>query len=384
MLAAVLMPVTRATAQTATNYVVEVGAMLPGTPGESMRFLPSGLDVHDGDTITFVGGFHTATLLPSDTGVVEPARTDADEWIRQNARGVAKPWSLLDLDEDEGTGALKGNNAAVLPPTICGTPTAPCLFDGDTVVNSGLLFFGEGFTVEIDGSAGDVFTVICLAHLHMRMKIRVVDAETPTPTQTEIDSAKEALVAEDTELATALHNRLITKKSKHTTPNGTVVWDAWAGYDAHHVTLFAMYPRTLKIRKGQRVRWHFNQLVSEDHTVTFPLGQGLQIANQLFVPVCDPDGDTGTEPDTQPTSEAPPFCDDPSQLEFDIPSQFALPSGNGRVTSKSDFENSAVRGANVTSDDPYTLRFTKPSGRTPYKYVCLVHPFMRGRVKVRS
>lgn len=386
-LLALIFPVTSAGAQTATNYVVPVGAELDGAPGESMRFFPSTISVHDGDTITFVGGFHTATLLPSDTNTAsQPARTDVAAWVEDNAGGLGKPYSVFTLDPDDGAGALKANNTAALGPGICGTSTAPCSFDGSQVVNSGLLFFGEGFTVEVNGDAGDVFWGVCLLHTHMRMRINIVAEEAEASTQSAIDTASASTLERDSDLGVALDQKLRNKQSKHTTANGTVVWDAWAGYDAHQVTLFAMYPRRLNIKKGQRVRWHFNQLVNEIHTATFPLKRGLNIAAGAFETVCDPDGDSGTEPDTPPTSEAPPFCDDISQLEFDIPKEFGLPSGNGKVSSKSDFENSAVRGPSpeVSSNAPFTLQFTKASGDTPFKYLCLVHPFMRGKVVVRS
>lgn len=314
------------------------------------------------------------------------ARTDVDSWVEENAGSVGKPFSLFSLDPDDGPGALKGNNDAVFGPGICGTATAPCSFDGSTVVNSGLLFFGTGFTVEVNGDAGDVFWAICLAHTHMRMKIKVVADDDDVSTQAEIDATNQETLDQDSDHGAALHRRLLTKQSKHTTKSGQVVWDAWAGYDSHHVTLLGMYPKTLNVKKGQRVRWHFSQLVNEIHTVTFPLKRGLNIASQVFELVCDPDGDSATEADTPPTSEEFPFCADASQIEFDIPKDVALGSGNGKVTSKTDFENSAVRGPapDVSSNAPFTLQFTKPSGKTPYKYVCLIHANMRGKVNVRS
>lgn len=384
VLMALLLPTTGANAQTATNYTVEVGAFLDRLPAESMRFFPSSISVHDGDTITFVGGFHTATLLPSDTPTSQPARTDVQNWIDNNASGLGEPYDFLASDPDDGPGALKANNAAALGPSICGTATAPCSFDGQEVVNAGLLFFHpEGFTTEVTGDAGDIYWAICLVHTHMRMKITIVADDAPATTQAAIDSAKATTLAADQDLAGAVHSRLNTRQSKHTAADGTVVWDAWAGYDTHFVSLFAMYPRTLNIRKGDRVRWHFNQLVYELHTVTFPLAQGLDIANATFLPSCDPDGDSGAGPDTPPTSEAPPFCADPAQLEFDIPSDFSLPSGNGRVTSKTDFENSAARGIGSPTSAAYTLQFPSVSGETPFKYLCMVHPFMRGKVFVK-
>lgn len=382
VLVGLVLPTTGANAQTATNYVVAVGAELEGVPGESMRFFPSSISVHDGDTITFGGRFHTATLLPSDSSTGQPARTDVQSWIDDNASGIGEPFDFFALDPDDGPGATKANNNTVFAPGICGTSTAPCTFDGQEIVNSGLLFFSEeGFTTEITGDPGDVFWAICLVHPHMRMKITVVADNADATTQAAIDAAKATTLAADSDLGRALDARLNTRKSKHTTADGTVVWDAWAGYDTHFVSLYGMYPKSLNIRKGDRVRWHFNTLVYEIHSITFPLAQGLEIANEGFTFWCDPDGDQGTMPDTQ-ASEAPPFCADPTQIEIDFPSEFVLPSGNGRVTSKTDFENSAVRGATAPTNSSYTLAFPEVSGRKPFKYVCLIHAFMRGKVGV--
>ena len=388
VLVALLLPTTTASAQAATNYAVEVGGRVPR--GESMRFFPSSISVHDGDTLTFMGGFHTATLLPSETPTGQPARTDVQNWIDENASGIGEPYEFFALDPDDGPAETKANNAVVFGPTDCGTAAAPCSFDGSEVVNSGLLFFSddpstpafEGFTAEVNGDAGDVFWAVCLVHPHMRMKITIVADGAAATTQEAIDSAKATTLAADTDLAQAVHSRLNTRRSKHKLADGTVVWDAWSGYDTHHVSLYGMYPKTLNVRKGDRVRWHFSQLVNEIHTVTFPLAQGLEIANEGFTFWCDPDGDSGSGPDTQ-AAQAPPFCADPAELEIDFPGEFSLPSGNGRVTSKTDFENSAVRGATAPTSSSYTLRFPAVSGKTPFKYVCLVHSFMRGKVAVR-
>ncbi len=97
IVASLFTPGAPATAQT-TDYDVQVGAPHEGTPSESMRFLPSRLRVHKGDTITFTGGFHTATLLPEDA--------DAQVWVEENVVPADSPFTPFAADEDEGAGAL--------------------------------------------------------------------------------------------------------------------------------------------------------------------------------------------------------------------------------------------------------------------------------------
>jgi hypothetical protein len=85
--------------------------------------------------------------------------------------------------------------------------------------------------------------------------------------------------------------------------------------------------------------------------------------------------------------EAPPFCNDPTQLEFLVGARGIFPQGDGSLTSATDFENSGVRGVDLSAPTaghaPYDLRFPKASGKKPFKYICLVHPFMNGSVVVK-
>ena len=59
-----------------------------------------------------------------------------------------------------------------------------------------------------------------------------------------------------------------------------------------------------------------------------------------------------------------------------------LPQGNGTVTRRKDLESSGVLGSNVPGPAAYDLTFARRLDG-PYKYLCLIHPFMRGRVLVK-
>ena len=56
--------------------------------------------------------------------------------------------------------------------------------------------------------------------------------------------------------------------------------------------------------------------------------------------------------------------------------------GDGVVTGGRDLENSGVRGMGL-STAPYDLRFAKRTTRRGLMYLCTIHPFMKGRVRVR-
>lgn len=371
-----------------STLVVQVGAPLfnlpaaKGAPADGMRFYAPPLNVHQGDVVTFeFAGFHTATLLP--------ANTDADTWVADNASGPGKPYSLFMPDPDEGAGGLKFNNAAVLPSQLdCGSATDPCPYDGTGVVNSGIVDASDvnanqyAFSVQINAAVGSSISGLCLIHLGMRVQISVVASSETATTQDEIDAFAAQKSNHDARAAHKLHESLLVDTANQ---DGGVV-EAFAGYDGPHFALDHMYPKKIQLRKGQRVAWHFDQLNFEDHTVTFPAKKGLKIAGNSFVPVCDPDGDTGTAPDDPANPDAMTLAEvctgGVSQIELDFDPGFISPAGDGVVTSTRDFESSGVEGANAGVSDPFTLRFTTKTVTQPYTFVCMIHPFMHGTVVV--
>jgi plastocyanin len=148
-----------------------------------------------------------------------------------------------------------------------------------------------------------------------------------------------------------------------------------------------MYPSKITLRKGQQVVWHFDQLNFEDHTVTFPSKKAFKIVgNSLFPPVCDPDGDSGAAPDEPWNPDATTLAEvcagGVSQIEFDLDRRFGPPAGDGDVTSTKDFESSGVEGANAGVNASFTLRFPTKTDTEPYTFICMIHPFMHGKVVV--
>ena len=355
-----------------------------GAPADGMRFYAPELNVHPDTQINFQwAGFHTATLLPG--GV------DAEAWVAENASEFGDPFFVA-LEDPDDTGldpgssaakpAVKFNNSVALPsdPTCGVAPANPCSYDGSAIVSSGLPLAedAEAFSVTVDATPGTEFWVICLLHPNMRLKINVVAPGENATLQAEIDAFAGATTAQDAAGAAALHQKLQKPRKR----NG--VWQAFGGADGDGFALLGMYPRKLTIRKGDRVRWRFDRLPFEIHTVTFPRNKALEIIQGDFVPACDPDGDTGPGPDTPPELEGPPFCNDPSQLEIELQPRSMHQYGNGKITGAGDFESSGVRGEFGFNEDPYTLRFKKTSNKKGFKYICMIHGgFMGGRVVVK-
>ena len=341
------------------------------------EFFPKRLTLHEGTQVHF-------DILPLGGALILPANVGAQDWIDDNAATPDDPFSFVVLDPDEAPGNLKGNNAVVFPTDpACGGPATPCSVDGTAVVGSGVLAEGDSLTfdVTVDLDAGDFVWVVNPVFPAHRMKITVVPETDETTSQAQINAERRGALSLYADSAAALHSKLSSRRTSHRVGKNKRVWDAFAGYDTRHFSLFHMYPRRMKIRRGDRVRWHFDSLNDEIHTATLPTHKALPIANRVFAPVCDPDGDASPGPDTPPEVNGPPFCNDPSQLEFDVPAGFVLGRGNGKFAGNRDLESSGARGGGL-SERSFTVRFTRRS-KKGFSYACILHPFMRGRVSVR-
>jgi len=374
---------------------VQVGAPIASVNGAaSMRFLgASRITVHQGDTITFdIGGAHTATSLPANTG--------ADDWLDDNFRGLDKPFYYVNTDPDEAAGIVKDNFLAIDQPSdpTCGGAGEPaCVHDGTEVVNSGSLFGQDSpaerfdFTIDVDAQAGDFFWVVCLAHPHMRMKVTVVANNAAATTQEAIDTAAASQLAQDTDWAEATHAKYKAKRTSHVAANGVRYRDAWAGVDSHTASIAQFYPRKLVLKKGQRVRWRFDGLVYEDHTVSMPIPAIFGI--NFGTAECDTNGDApdgDVEPIPPATPEDEPTCPPGAVLEFDFdPADFLSGVGDGVLRGRNDMEHSGIRGANIVTEGPlhgnssYDVRFAARSGDRPFQYLCFLHDRMGGKIVVK-
>lgn len=388
VLAALLVPA--GPAHAATTYEVQLGADFfgQGVPGFSLRAFPTSIDIMQGDTLNFTN-FGAPPLLPA--GQVP------QEWAEKHDAHLGDDWFDLLPDPDDGPDATKFNIAVFNPNVTCeATQASPCEYDG-----SGSDPFIPPF-FEGDGPASQFVTITAppgsviwgyIGSGVPPLRIEVVTDPSEADTQAEVDARGAQQLSEDYNEALALHNKYSAKKTWHINEQGQKVFDVWVGPGRKWIETLAMYPKKIKIRKGQRVQYHFN-FENEVHTVAMSKESAFDIMNNTFFPQCDPDGDAGEGPDNMPNFEAETefeLCPDIAQLEFDMDPREIFGAGNGVFNGKaSDVEASGIKGhesftGGLINDDPYTVRFKNASNRRGFKYVCTIHGnFMSGRVRVKA
>jgi plastocyanin len=361
------------------TITADMPAAVPGGHNWGFNdFFPRRLRVPQGTTIQFLNeGFHTATLLPAGLS----ARAD----MRTN--GIVTTDSDDTTPNVNGTSHSQFNVAAVMPiPTGCGTSATPCMFDGSSVVSSGVSFGPPSgpFVVKITAAPGG-YAFHCRIHPGMTGKLNVVPANEPGTSPEEItrlvhDQVKALVRAgfkaeERAEDATRIRN-----------PNGTSTWIMTAGTGSAdgRVAVLEFLPENLRIKRGDKVAWRSPE-PNEPHTVTFP--------GELFtdlVPLCE----AGTTDVPATPLHQPP------QSPFDFtcggpPIEIELGGGNGvrHVTSPTTISDSGI-----VASSRLTRAFGLPSSATlhrwkvsfsgaekgTYTYICQIHGAgMSGTITVR-
>ena len=381
LLAGLLVP---GQAKAATTYEVQVFASFfeEGVPAFSARFYPSSIKVQRGDTIHF-----------SDVPVLFPEGVYPQDFEPENVWRLDGGYAAVVHDPDDGEGAFKFGDDRSQP---CGRDAAdPCVwgpnnepifpeFPADDDPNPDYSTW-----VTVDAAPGTVLWANTLAssEVNTNFQVEVVAPNEAASTQAELDTRAAQLLRKDYEDALAFHRKMGAKKTFHMNAQGQKVYDIWVAPDMGPVEFLASYPKKISVPQGSRVMYHFTD-ENEPHSATFP-GNG-EILQNGFMPVCDPDGDAGAGPDTEPTfGEAGPTCEPPAELEIDIDPRIIHETGDNRHTGRTDYENSGIKAPIFPEEtdfnaDPWTVRMTKTSNDKGFKYICIVHGgFMGGRVVVK-
>lgn len=356
-------------------------AVPAGHRWEFNDFFPRTATVATGGTFQFtIEGFHTATLLPANWSVA------ADN----DVNGVA----VADIDDTalNPNGTIKGleNIAALMPVPAqgCGTPDAPCVFDGTGVVSMGAPLAGPPapFVVTVTAPPG-TYSFHCRVHPWMAGTLNVVAAGAAgVTTAASADAAAASQATAD--VAAGMAAEVAASKAgqvKHA--NGTTTWTLTVGTSdpAGHVGVLDMLPRKITIKKGDSVVWRPLDR-NEFHTVTFPKDLGT-----IVVPLCEGPGgkDTPAVPIVNPPMSPFDFgCNGRPADEFEVS------GGNGVTTitspkTASDSGFMASRTASSGFDVPAravlsTWRVTFAGAKAgTYHYVCEIHEGMEGTIVVR-
>lgn len=344
-------------------------------------FFPRTATIETGGTFQFTNeGFHTATLLPPSWSVA------ADN----DVNGIA----AVDIDDTalnpNGTTKTVANFPAVMPVPAqgCGTPDAPCVFDGTGAVSMGAPLAGPPapFVVTVTAPPG-TYNFHCRVHPLMAGTLNVVAAGAPgVTTAASADAAAVTQAAADVAAGLAAETAASTAgQVKHS--NGSTTWTLRVGTSdpAGRVAVLDMLPRKVTIKKGDSVVWRPLDR-NEPHTVTFP-----KAFSPPFVPLCE--GPGGKDTPAVPTVNPPmsPFdfgCNGRPADEF----EFTGGNGVTAITSPTTVSDSglvAYRTVPSRFDLPATairsswwVKFAGAKAGT-YTYVCTIHDGMDGTIVVR-
>ena len=306
-----------------------------------------------------------------NTGAVDGAHT-----VSFLPPTVAAP-GLFAPDTDDPGAPLEFNPNMFFPSNpACGTPTAPCVYDGTSVVNSGFIpnAVGGDFYVKLDpkllnGRDSVDVKYICEVHPGMSGSVTLVDDSRKATPLDAVEARADGQFARDT--AEALRQeRRDNHASVQLNSDGTHTITATAGTATQYVEIVEMLPGTLNVKPGDTVNW-VTRTEKDPHTVTFPQGHGSDAVDPL-VPVCEAVADIPV-PGLDPR-----LCANPSQFEAHIAPQ---PRGPRAITSPATVASSGI----ITNAPgaPNSYSFTFPNAGT-FEYQCRIHDNMVGTIIAKS
>lgn len=339
-------------------------------------FFPRTLSVHRGATIQFaIQGFHTATLLPAG----------------MSADAGRKSLGLIKADGDDtianpnGSSHIAENLPALFPvPGGCGSAAHPCAFDGTSPVSSGAPLGGPmpPTRVKITAPYG-FYRFLCLVHPNMQGWLAVVPGAFHATTSTELAASVHTQVFQDrqegyhAEAAASIPRSVLNS-------DGTRTWTMTAGTGSPdgRVAVDEMLPRSLAIKKGDKVTW-VSRSINEPHTVTFPRDLHTDMSALCEAGSIDNPATPTVIPPTGPQDFT---CGGP-------PVEFELDGGNGvnHVTSRSTVADSGIIASAKeragfglpasAANSHWTASFVG-AARTSYTYLCQIHTGMVGTIVV--
>ncbi len=334
-------------------------------------FFPRTVTVRTGTDLQFINqGFHTFTVLPAGA-------TARPDW-RTNGVGVD------DTDDNtlnpNGTTKSEFNVPALSPTSLtCGSPAAPCAFDGSSTVSSGAPFGPPGpFVVHVSAAPG-LYTFVCRVHAGMSGKLNVVAADAAVPSSAAVDASIATQVKHD--LAGAwIADRKANRDAITQNKDGSRTLHVTAGISSPDgkVALLEYFPRNLDAKPGDKVVFT-PKSPNEPHTVTFPGDLGTEMiayceAGSVDVPFGPPSFNCNGGP--------------PDEIEFGGGNGVSLITASGPTGTVSDSgiigPHRLTQQIGVRSTDILNTWTISLAGAAPgtYTYVCQIHDGMAATVTV--
>jgi plastocyanin len=323
--------------------------------------------VHPGDVIDFAWAGtdtpHTTTLVPD----ADPAAWRQDNQGQGDAFQDPIPDGMVGGDD----GDLVENPSVVAPtdPT-CGTETAPCSFDGTSVVSSGFQFSNPSaqpsFFASVDAPVG-TYSFLCLLHPGMEDVLKVVPDATTIPTPAEVDTkaAKQLTKAINVDGAAADLQAQTVAIGIAAGGSGHAKVFLNAGGFSNQVSANEFPDNPVKVNVGDRIVFSG---MGEIHTATFPKKSFK--TTPFVIPDCE-------QPGADTPAQSPADCTNPSQFELVLNAKALAPTKSNKLKDPTKFVNSGL----LVVPGRSTFIASAPG---KYTFVCLVHgPEMSGVIKVR-
>ncbi|CAA9469556.1 MAG: hypothetical protein AVDCRST_MAG38-1187 [uncultured Solirubrobacteraceae bacterium] len=321
--------------------------------GDANAFFRRTVTIRRGDRVAWdINGFHTVTFVPRGDvppGFVVP---DASSPISGSLDAAGAPFWF------NGQPRLEVNPLAAFP-------QGGGDFHADMLHNSGIPNpEGPSGPYRLKFDRPGKFRYLCLVHPGMEGTVRVKRrGAVPSPARDRRQAKREQR---------ALLRRLQRRTTGLGIPNrrNTVV----AGNDDRDGTaVFKYFPANLRTEVNASVTLRMPARTTEAHTFTFGPSNGRdayvdQIAQNLIAPA--PGGGAGP-----PTVVFNALAGYPSEAPASgVPTITPTSHGNG-------FYNSGILDRDPATPSPGQVRVRFGAAGT-YRYLCLLHPFMRGQVTV--
>ena len=337
-----------AAAATYTVFLGEQGAPPPAILklklfGSINQFMPSKLVIAAGDSVTFSSGsFHTVTYAPKPLPLFMPDPAKGTYAGLKDAAG--SPFYFDEL------GKVIYNGQAF-------APFGPKTISGKTPVSSGGLSprgpKSPPATATYAFPTAGTYKLFCTLHPGMKATVVVKPAGSAVPKTPDQVKAQALL-----QMSSGFEQGIaLAKATKPAGPN-TVVMGVGG-----KVSLFAYYPKVLKVKAGTTVNF-VNKAPSEVHNIVFGPKKYLEQWGKTT--------DLMPQGPNSPNQVTPilPYGTDPKPLGYDG----ASTHGNGF------FATPLTAGAPIGLPRSSKVTFTKPG---TYKYFCWIHgPDMSGTITV--
>ena len=334
-------------------------------------FFPRTVTVRTGTDLQFINqGFHTFTVLPAGA-------TPRPDW---RSNGVGKDDTDDTTLNPNGTTKSEFNIPALSPTSsTCGSPAAPCAFDGSSTVSSGAPFGPPGpFVVHVSAAPG-LYFFICRVHAGMSGKLKVVAADAAVPSPAAVDASIAKQVQHD--LAGArIADRKANRDAVTQNKDGSRTLHVTAGTSSPDgkVALLEFFPRNLDAKPGDKVVFT-PQSPNEPHTVTFPGDLGTEMiafceAGSVDIPFGSPAFNCNGGP--------------PDEIEFGggngvshvtAPGPTGTVSDSGIIGPHQLTQRIGARATDVLNTWTISLAGAAPG---TYTYVCQIHDGMEATITV--